>query len=41
MFDSVPVRLDVFVSVAVIDWVPAVSSVAVKVCLPPSAVVKV
>ena len=34
MPDSVPVRLDVVVSVAVIDCVPAVSSVTEKVCVP-------
>ena len=39
MFDSVLLMPD-NVSVAVIDWVPAVSSVTGKVCLPASAVVK-
>ena len=38
---SVPVRLAVVVSVAVIDCVPAVFSVALKVCIPASAAVKV
>ena len=41
MPDSVPVRLDVTVSVAVIDCVPAVSSVTEKLCLPASAAVNV
>ena len=35
--DSVPVMLDVTVSVAVIDCVPAVSSVTAKVCVPVGA----
>ena len=34
MPDSVPVMLEVAVSVAVIDCVPAVSSVTAKVCVP-------
>ena len=34
--DSMPVMLDVAVSVAVIDWVPDVSSVIEKLCLPAS-----
>ena len=38
---SLPVMVEVLVSVAVIDCVPAVSSVAVKVDWPSSAVVKV
>ena len=41
MSDSVPVMLEVTVSVAVIDCVPAVFSVAEKVCMPASAVVNV
>ena len=36
-----PVMLDVAVSVAVIDCVPAVSSVTEKLCCPASAAVKV
>ena len=36
---SVPVRLAVLVSVAVIDCVPAVFRVALKVCTPASAAV--
>ena len=39
--ESVPVTADVDVSVAVIDWVPAVLSVTVNVYVPSSAAVKV
>ena len=38
---SLPVMLDVDVSVAVIDCVPAVLSVTEKVCVPPLAAMKV
>ena len=41
MFPSVPVRALEEVSVAVIDWTPALISVAEKVCVPASAAVKV
>ena len=39
--DSAPVMLGVTVSVAVIDCVPAVSSVTAKLCLPASVAVNV
>ena len=38
--ESVPVVADVAISVAVIDWLPAVLSVTVKVYVPRLAVVK-
>ncbi len=37
MFDSVPMMLEAAVSVAVIDWLPAVSNVIEKVWVPASA----
>ena len=39
--DSMPVMADFKVSVAVIDWLPAVLSMTVKVCLPASLELKV
>ena len=39
--DSVPVMAEFALSVAVIDWLPAVLSVTVNVCVPWSAAVKV
>ena len=41
MFDSVPVVDEFAVSVAAIDWIPAVSNATVKVCTPALADVKV
>ena len=41
IFDSVPVMDEVAVSVAAIDWIPAVSNATVKVCTPALADVKV
>ena len=40
MFSSVPVMAGFAVSVAVIDWMPAVLNVTVNVWVPSSAAVK-
>ena len=41
MPDCAPMMVLAAMSVAVIDWLPAVFSVALKVCMPLSAAVKV